>query len=1337
MDRTFAPNAVGNATNIGKLIFGKKADGETSQEWYILGKDEGVTGDNTIIFASDPMGTKSKFNSDTSEKKYNYSAGTGYGESDGSIDVYANHYGASVLRAALQGMETGNFTTSEQDLMNATTVTTTDLKNSVSYTTTDKLYALASGGDTTIKAGSSDQIVLSMSQYWNSNGELFSLRSPRAEQSTHVLLVRSGERVVYTDVKSPFTVRPASNLNLSSVLFASAAQAASSGTSASGTIKAGTAMTLRLDGSNKNIGVLAYNTDSGEIKATKGSTTGNVALVVQGNDGTDDWYFSKQITGTETVNVSEMKTSLGISADIDLSKCEIWLETTDNGMSYAVTVHRCSTEEELRKFFNSEGALIMLTGDITLSDTLNLNNKNMILDLNGHVITMTGSGSVLRVNSNCSLTLQDSRPDAAHTEENASLPVGGVITGGNAPSEGGGGVQICSNATFTMNGGSISSCSANGAGNGVFNKGSFTMNGGKIDDGVYNENWSTTAMRANGGEITGLSNCDAGLCIEKDEDKNGTTFYGDVVNRLSTINAGTYKGTVTNYQGSSDTIPGTISGGIFEGTVINRDGGVISGGIFYGGIENEDTGTVTGTYYTVSFDLNGASGTVPTQWFVNADNAKVRQPENPVWEGYVFLGWYNGDAKYDFTKPVTENISLTAKWVSENVSSETELKEALAQGSNFIRLAADFNLTSILNLSDKIITLDLNGHTLEGDIKLADNAAAPKTILTLIDSNPAAGGVLKGKVTLTRGSGYESRLNANGGTITGMVSLPSYAGKIYCTSDTPTAFKGLVGNYGEIHGGIFYGSINTGCIKEKTITFKVGSSTYAYEVVGSCSNTVAPVSPSSSLAANAGYEDFDCWYNGEAEYEFGSSLSENITLTAKFRNPKTYTIAYNLGEGTVAEENPTSYNVESENITLNNPEKEGYTFIGWSGTGLTGNNNMSVTIPKGSTGNRTYTAHFCQHQWVDKPAKKASLTEAGYTAYRECSVCNGTEGKTEIPQIDESSIAFDETTFIYDGEAKTPAVTIRDMAGNALSKDTDYTLEYSNNVKAGTAAVTITFTGSYDGAVEKQFEIVCNHAKAVKHEAVAATCTGDGNTEYWQCPDCDKYFASKPDKDSDPIAAGSWIVGAKGHSAGKTEVVKATTTANGVVNQKCTECGKILSGKTIYKVSNISLATTSYTYSGGVKTPSVRVKDSTGKTLDTKSYSVTYASGRKNVGVYKVTVTLKGNYQGSKVLTFKINPKGTSLSTLSGAKKAFTVSWKKQSAKMAASRITGYQIRYSTSSKMTSAKTITVKGYKYTSKKISNLKAKKKYYVQIRTYKTVSGKNYYSSWSTAKTVKTK
>ncbi|MGN0659793.1 MAG: fibronectin type III domain-containing protein, partial [Emergencia sp.] len=97
----------------------------------------------------------------------------------------------------------------------------------------------------------------------------------------------------------------------------------------------------------------------------------------------------------------------------------------------------------------------------------------------------------------------------------------------------------------------------------------------------------------------------------------------------------------------------------------------------------------------------------------------------------------------------------------------------------------------------------------------------------------------------------------------------------------------------------------------------------------------------------------------------------------------------------------------------------------------------------------------------------------------------------------------------------------------------------------------------------------------------------------------------------------------------------------------------------------------------------------------------------------------------------------TSISKVSGAKKAFTVKWKKQSSKMAVSTITGYQIRYSTSSKMTNARTKTVKGYKSTSKKITGLSAGKKYYVQVRTYKTVNGKTYYSSWSSVKSVKTK
>ena len=83
-----------------------------------------------------------------------------------------------------------------------------------------------------------------------------------------------------------------------------------------------------------------------------------------------------------------------------------------------------------------------------------------------------------------------------------------------------------------------------------------------------------------------------------------------------------------------------------------------------------------------------------------------------------------------------------------SVATEAELKEALGEGLTTITLRSKVTLTSTLDLSDKVITLDLNGHTLKGNIKLADSSAAPKSILTLIDS--AGGGVLDGNIELTR-----------------------------------------------------------------------------------------------------------------------------------------------------------------------------------------------------------------------------------------------------------------------------------------------------------------------------------------------------------------------------------------------------------------------------------------------------------------------------------------------------------------------------------------------------------------------------------------------------------
>ena len=122
--------------------------------------------------------------------------------------------------------------------------------------------------------------------------------------------------------------------------------------------------------------------------------------------------------------------------------------------------------------------------------------------------------------------------------------------------------------------------------------------------------------------------------------------------------------------------------------------------------------------------------------------------------------------------------------------------------------------------------------------------------------------------------------------------------------------------------------------------------------------------------------------------------------------------------------------------------------------------------------------------------------------------------------------------------------------------------------------------------------------------------------------------------------------------------------------------------------------------------------------------------------VGKATITIKvssvGAYKaGEKKITVNVKPAATKISKLTNKKKnKMVVKWAKKS------KVTGYQIQYSTDVKFKkSVKKVSVSGNKVSSKTISSLKKKKTYYVRIRTYKTVSGKTYYSDWSTAKKVK--
>ena len=139
---------------------------------------------------------------------------------------------------------------------------------------------------------------------------------------------------------------------------------------------------------------------------------------------------------------------------------------------------------------------------------------------------------------------------------------------------------------------------------------------------------------------------------------------------------------------------------------------------------------------------------------------------------------------------------------------------------------------------------------------------------------------------------------------------------------------------------------------------KLGGSTDTIQIiVKNGSKFTAPASDSLTRPDGNNGSYFK-WLGSDGNlYAPGESVPEVVTtLTAQW-TVNQYTITYNLAGGT-AEGNPSTYTIETKAFTLKNPTKSGYTFTGWSGTGLDGENNMTVTIPTGSTGNRTYTAHW-------------------------------------------------------------------------------------------------------------------------------------------------------------------------------------------------------------------------------------------------------------------------------------------------------------------------------------------------------------------------------------------
>ena len=286
---------------------------------------------------------------------------------------------------------------------------------------------------------------------------------------------------------------------------------------------------------------------------------------------------------------------------------------------------------------------------------------------------------------------------------------GGNIVGCTARE--GGGVYVENGGRFEMSAGTITGCVAQSAnddtrGGGLCNFGTTVLSGtAAIRDCRAILSGESTNKNEGGGicsvrNLTIRDNVTVSGCTASEESDAMSIGGGDANNSPTEIIGGTFDGSVTNggtISGGAFTGPvwnnGIISGGQFTGSVVNRGTitngtfggevtnesgrsfGVISGGTFNGKVTNkndisdspEETpakisgGTFNGEVigaYTVTFQSEGGSE-VASQIRANAPAAR---PADPTKEGHTFIGWYNGESEWNFETPVTEKLTLTAKW---------------------------------------------------------------------------------------------------------------------------------------------------------------------------------------------------------------------------------------------------------------------------------------------------------------------------------------------------------------------------------------------------------------------------------------------------------------------------------------------------------------------------------------------------------------------------------------------------------------------------------------------------------------------------------------------------
>ena len=340
--------------------------------------------------------------------------------------------------------------------------------------------------------------------------------------------------------------------------------------------------------------------------------------------------------------------------------------------SEPLKLEEVSTADDLRAKITN-GKSVKLMADISITSTLEIA-KSLTLDLNGHVLKMTGSGSVLKVSGRATLTITDSRPQNPHTEPYVGLPAGGVITGGEGTNVTGiyyvgGAVFLENDTTLKLEGGTITENSSSGGS--VFISGEkavFEMSGGTITGETVGVRNNVGTFTMTGGRITGCS--DRGVYMFNGSmTMSGTAYIGgnpgageDIYVREPvhkhtdlSVTGGTVEGNVRIEFGANLGMTQESLKPVANSVV--KEGGVFEGHIQ---VRIDNTEGTSVDYNTVNF-IDEVAKTRTLQ-LVLADKKATRPTDPATVNGQTFMYWAKEGTseEWDFVAEINESITLYA-----------------------------------------------------------------------------------------------------------------------------------------------------------------------------------------------------------------------------------------------------------------------------------------------------------------------------------------------------------------------------------------------------------------------------------------------------------------------------------------------------------------------------------------------------------------------------------------------------------------------------------------------------------------------------------------------------